>query len=272
MDGAPRSAWQSAVETLAGYQRAGGPDLRSLAGELFSVSELLADNAKLRMALTDRSRDAWSKRELARRLFGGRLSEPALAVVEAAVSGHWKESYNLVTGMERLGGDCVLAAAQTEGNLDQIERELIAVEEKFRQDHQIGAALSEDRGDKHAKAELVARLLAGKVLPDTVWIAQRPVLNPRGYDYATVIRRYLSLAAKRRQAVTAVVTTRTLLPQTAVSRLQAGLSKMYGTTIFVTQVEDPQLLGGLRIQVGDEVIDGTIERRLADVSRTLSVS
>ena len=43
-----------------------------------------------------------------------------------------------------------------------------------------------------------------------------------------------------------------------------------GQTVHINVIEDPEVLGGLRVEIGDEVIDGTVRTRLDDVRRRLA--
>ena len=269
MEGSSREAAAATLESLAAIESDPAVDLRAVAGELYSVSETLAGNAHLARALGDKSRDAWPKRELAQRLLGDRVSPAALKVIEAAVSGRWRIDRDLVHALERSGHELVLASAQRDGNLDQVERQLLETQQLFSSQEGIRDALHRIDVPREAKADLVTKLLAGQALPDTVWLAQRPVLNPRGRRYAAVIWQMLAQAARRRSKVTALVTSAQPLDDDQVSRLAAGLSKLYGREIFVNTTVDPDLVGGLRVRVGDEVIDATIDRRLAEAGRVL---
>ncbi len=47
-------------------------------------------------------------------------------------------------------------------------------------------------------------------------------------------------------------------------------SKQYGRDIRINEIVDPVILGGMRVQVGSEVIDGTISNRIADLRLRLA--
>jgi F-type H+-transporting ATPase subunit delta len=53
-------------------------------------------------------------------------------------------------------------------------------------------------------------------------------------------------------------------------RLTAVLGRIYGRTIGLQVTVDPSVLGGLVVQVGDEVIDGSIAHRLEAAQRRLA--
>jgi F-type H+-transporting ATPase subunit delta len=48
------------------------------------------------------------------------------------------------------------------------------------------------------------------------------------------------------------------------------LGRQYHTTVHLNVVVDPDVLGGVRVEIGDEVIDGTIASRLDDARRSLA--
>jgi F-type H+-transporting ATPase subunit delta len=54
------------------------------------------------------------------------------------------------------------------------------------------------------------------------------------------------------------------------TRLAAALRRIYGRDVQLNVVVDPDVVGGLSVQVGDEVIDGTVVGRLAEARRRLA--
>ena len=52
-------------------------------------------------------------------------------------------------------------------------------------------------------------------------------------------------------------------------RLAAALTRIYGKPVHLKVVLDPQIVGGIRVQIGDEVDDGTVLRKLEGARRHL---
>lgn len=59
------------------------------------------------------------------------------------------------------------------------------------------------------------------------------------------------------------------LPEQDVTELKQKLSSKYGCNIRLIQHEDPSLIGGAVLKIGDEVIDATVRSSLVNLSSTL---
>jgi F-type H+-transporting ATPase subunit delta len=79
-----------------------------------------------------------------------------------------------------------------------------------------------------------------------------------------------SIAARRREQLIAVVRAATELSAAQRQRLLAALTQAYGQGIHLNVVHDPAVIGGISVQIGDELIDGTAASRLAEVRRKLA--
>ncbi|AKA08897.1 hypothetical protein SAZ_29015 [Streptomyces noursei ZPM] len=68
----------------------------------------------------------------------------------------------------------------------------------------------------------------------------------------------------------AVVTSAVPLSDGQRQRLGAALAQLYGRQIHLNVDVDPEVLGGVQVRIGDEVINGTIVERLDEVSRRMA--
>jgi F-type H+-transporting ATPase subunit delta len=93
-------------------------------------------------------------------------------------------------------------------------------------------------------------------------LVQRVIeLKPRGYlDIISQFHRLLKLEIERR---TAKVESATPLPADLQAEVQASLARIYGPGLSLSFTQNPALLGGLRIKVGSDVYDGSVQARLA---------
>ncbi|EFC80040.1 F0F1 ATP synthase subunit delta [Parafrankia sp. EUN1f] len=248
----------------------GQPDVRSIAEELGAVAALVGREATVRRALTDPGAPAQSRAGLASRLFGTQISPASLSVVSAAVSGRWSRPIDLRLALEELAVEATLAEAQAADVLDEVEDELFRFGRILGQNPQLSLALTDPAAPASAKVALVSRLLSGRAHPVTVRLAQQATADPSQGDVERRLENLSRIAAARRGRVVAVVRTASVLDEDQIARLKAAVSRFFGRQIQLQIDLDPSILGGLSVRVGDEVVDGTVLRRLAAARRGLT--
>ncbi|GAA1893141.1 F0F1 ATP synthase subunit delta [Lapillicoccus jejuensis] len=268
MQGSSRAALVAAQEALTSALD-GGADAAALADDLFAVVGAVDGSAALRRALGDPSREGDAKAELARRLFGGKVGDAALGVVTTLVSQRWAAEHDLTDAGEQLAVGSVVASAERAGRADQVEDELFRFERIVAGNPGLRDALTDRRAPTASKAEVVEGLLRDKVAPETLRLARQAVTGARGRRFDRVMETYQSLAETRRGQLAAQVVAAVPLDESQRHRLVQSLSSHYGKPVHLNVVVDPQVVGGIRVQVGDEVVDGTILRRLDQVRRSL---
>lgn len=262
MQGASRSAYID-VRTALAAQLSNAPGAVSeLAQELFAAVDVIDANAVLRRSLADPTGEAVRKSKLVDTVFGAKVSPAALAVITAAATARWSTERDLSDVLEETAVETMTVAAEQSGRDEQTENDLFRFERLIAGSPELTSAVRDQHRSSADRAKLVQTLLSGKTSPETSALAQRAASHPRGRSYAATISAFLTVMARRRgqsQAVAYVA-----LPPTdeQMERLTAALTKLYGKPVQVNVVIDPQVVGGIRVLVGDEVIDGTIMRRL----------
>ncbi|HHU09180.1 MAG TPA: F0F1 ATP synthase subunit delta [Intrasporangiaceae bacterium] len=269
MRGSSRAAAAAVEEVFAGLL-AGGVDRAGLGEDLFAASAVIDANPSLRRALADPSRESADKKALAERLFGGKVSAEAASLLGAVAGGRWAQEGDLADTIESLAVQSFLAKAEGEGRIDAVEDELFRFERIVAGDSELRDTLSMRNTDAKGKSNLVAILLAGKAQPETVRLAQQAVTTPRGRRLDRIMEHFLALAATRREELTALVTVVAPLTEQQQARLRTALERIYGKTVKLQSIIDAGVVGGIRVQVGDEVVDGTVIRRLDEARRHIT--
>lgn len=263
---AARSASTRTTRGAAG----GAADPAAVAEDLFAVTGLLASNPSLRKALTDPSRTAADRSSLVGQLLSGKVSAVAQSTVQALAASRWSTSGDIVDATEELAVGALLIGAEKAGRLDAVEDELFRFGRLVSGNVGLLDAFSSRTPGAERKAALVESLLTGKAAPETVRLAQQAVTLTRGRSIEDAIVGFVDAAAKRRSQLIAEVVTATSLSPTQISRLGSALTKLYGRAIRTTVDVDPQIVGGLKITVAGEVIDGSVLGRLATVKQKLA--
>lgn len=268
MQGVSRAALAESRHALQAALSSGA-DWAQLSEELFSVVGLLDGSATLRRALSDPSREGQAKADLARRLLTGKVSDAAVSLVATAAAQRWSSDRDLTDAVEQLAVEARLACAESAGRSDAVEEDLFRFERMVAGNPALRDALGDPALPAERKTAVVDRLLAGKVSDEVRALATNAVAHPRGRSFAATMEHVLDIAAARRQQLTAVATVAVPLTPEQENRLRGALASIYGKPVLLQSIVDPSVVGGIRVQVGDEVVDGTITRRLDEARRHL---
>ncbi len=248
---------------------AAGAQAITLGEQLFAVVDALDSSGSLRRTLSDPAIEGDAKAGLAANVLG-RLDARAVEAVSDLVRSRWSSSDDLIEAVEHLGFDAVLASAQAGGELERVEDELFRVTRSLVGEREVRQALFDPRVPGDKRADLAESLLAGKVAPATLAVARRAAQAPRGRRFVATLALVGDLAAARRERLVASVTSGSELSQAQLDRLGSILQAAYGQDLQLNVTVDPEILGGLRIQVGADVVDSTVLARLADARRRLA--
>jgi F-type H+-transporting ATPase subunit delta len=248
-----------------------------LAKELFGILGMVDSSAGLRRALTDPSRNGDEKSALVRQLVGGKVSADAAEIAGGLASSRWATARDIGDALETLAATVVISVAENKSavsasgisGLEELENDLFSFNQAVASNHEVQRALSEPQASAAAKATLAERLVPGASEEAKVLITQA-VTQPRGIRPTRLVERFAELAAKRQQRWIATVSVTRPLTATQLARLQAGLNALYGRELKVNVNVDPALIGGIRVQVGDEVLDASVVTRLGELQRQLA--
>lgn len=269
MQGASRTAL-AACRAALGNTLTGGADAGATSRELFAATDVLDGSAALRRAVTDPTQEPAARAQLIGNLFGGKVSDGVLGLLRQVAQQRWSKDRDAGDAVEHLAVAAQFAAADRRGVIDTVEEQLFRFERTVAGDSGLRDAFLDRQRPGKDKSALVATLLEGKAEPETVFLAQRAAQHPRGRRYERALAEYLAVAASVRQQLTAVVTAAVPLSNEHRERLGRALHDLYGRDVMTNVVVDPSVVGGIRVQVGDEVIDGTTLSRLEDVRRNLA--
>ena len=245
-------------------------DLGRVSDELFAVASLLDHEFVLRRALSDPSTSTDGRSGLVHTVFGRQLAAPTLDIVRAAVVARWSRPPDLTDALEDLGRQVVFISAEQNGELDEVEDELFRFGRILDREPALAAALADRSAPPARRAELLDSLLTGKVAEPTRRLLEHVVAEPRERALDHVIDALSTQAAARRSRSIARVRSSIALSPGQQSRLAAALRRIYGRDIALQTEVDPDLLGGLIVQVEDDVIDGSVASRLAAAARGLT--
>ena len=270
MRGTSRASFADLTERLTAEGPMTAATATRLGDELFAVVGLLDAEHGLRRALSDPGKPAAEKGAVLGALLHGKVTRRTEALVVAAAESRWASPGDMVDAIEQLAIEAMVLAADADNGLDELEDGLFRFGRVVAGQPDLRAALTDTSLPADRKQDLLRTLLDGKVTSVTLRLISQMVMHPRGRTLTAALDLCAGIAAKRREQLIAVVRSAVELSTVQRRRLAEALAASYGHPVHLNVVIDPSVVGGISVQIGDELIDGTAASRLAAVRRKLA--
>ncbi|WP_059017546.1 F0F1 ATP synthase subunit B/delta [Mycobacterium sp. M26] len=240
-----------------------GDALSALSDELAAVSKLLVAEPILARHLAEATGEVEAKKQLLQRLFAGKVSDTTLDVLNAAVAVRWSQTSDLIDSIEHIARLSLLVRAERDNQADEVEEQLFRFSRILDERPQLTSLLSDFTKPEQGRADLIRNIMShGGNATATALLTQTAGLL-RGERADEAVLALAQLAVARRGEIVAQVSAATDLTDAQRTRLTQVLTRIYNHPVSVQLNIDPDVLGGLSVAVGDEVIDGTLSSRLA---------
>jgi F-type H+-transporting ATPase subunit delta len=270
MQAASRSALAQARDRLNGQlDDVSESEAQALGGELFAAVDVLLAEVSLRRHLADPASATADRARLLQAVFGRSVGRWTFDVLAGLVGSRWSRPRDLVDSAEMLGQLALFAVAQKQGVIEDVEDELFRMGRLVGREPRLRTLLADLTVPAQRRVELMRSVISGKVRPVTERLLVRAIESPQGRSLDRAAEELAELAAASRERSVAKVSTPVGLTDEQQRRLTDTLSRIYRRPISLQVDLRPELVGGLVVRVGDEVIDGSIAGHLAAARQRL---
>lgn len=164
----------------------------------------------------------------------------------------------------------LLELAQAENVLSSVEEQLFRLRDLLKANPALLEFLKNPNIQHEGKRKALIELFQNRVHPIVLNMLLTMSDQDRGYRINAVIEEFIGLAAASRKTVTGEVVAAIALDETTLNRLSGELTRLIGKNVRLIQKLDPSILGGAVIKIGDQVIDGSLRRKLNQIQAQLA--
>ena len=158
--------------------------------------------------------------------------------------------------------DALFAVAAAEGDLAAVEDELFRFAQALRSDDQLGSTLADQGLPVSRRQQVVEDLLGGKASATTTALVSMVVGAGRATDLPAIVDALVERSAASRNKSVATVRSAINLTAEQRDRLASAINTRTGRDVEIRVVIDSTVLGGVVTEIGDDIIDGSVRRRL----------
>lgn len=270
---ASRIADRVSRDSLAPQLRDSGEDAWRIGNELFTITSALDHNIQLERALTDPSRPVEDKVAVVKTLIGDQAHPLVMEIMSDLVSRRWSRVSDIANAVEDFGVDGMMYYADYTNTTLQVSIELAELHSALLNLPVVRTKLYDATVSSEARVKLLYSLIGDADFTKvTKRLAEHATCNLRNRRYLQTIQWLINKFSRHMGESMVTVTTATPLSKEQVEKLIAIYSAKTGHPVHINSVVDPTVMGGMRIQVGDEVTDNTVVAQLQHLQRTVKAT
>ena len=265
---ASRLADRESRDSFAAKLRESGNDAWEIGNELFTITYVFDHNPRIPRALTDPGRPTEDKVALLNNLLGKQALPLTMEILTDLVGRSWSRAGDIDNAIEDFAVDAMMYQADDEKKTLKVSVQLAQLQSALLNLPVVRSDLSDSQGPLNVRYELLHALIDGADFDRiTVRLAEHCTRNPRNRRYLESVQWLINKFSRHMGESMVTVTTATPLKKEQIKRLVEVYSAKVGRQVHINSVVDPTVLGGMRIQVGDEVTDNTVVAQLENLKR-----
>lgn len=267
---ASRLSDRQSRDTLAPKLRQTGLDAWRIGNELFAFTQVLDDNPRLERALTDPSRSLEDKLQVLNALVGTQAHPMTMEILQAVVERKWSSSEDIANAVEDFAVDAMMYYADATDKTFDVSVELSRLHSALLNLPVVRAKLYDETVQPQMRLDFLHNLLKSSELSQvTMRLAEHATENLRGRRFLSTIHWLINKFSRHMGRSMVTITTAKALNEAQIAKLEDIYSRKLDHKVHINLVVDPRVMGGMRVQVGNEVTDRTVVAQLDRLRRAV---
>ena len=166
--------------------------------------------------------------------------------------------------------DALFTLAVEENKVDELYSEVCSLVDILNENRDLEKIMTHPSVDKNEKIEMIRNIFTGRVSGEVCGLLNQIVLNNRYEEMSGILACFIDMVKEYKKIGIAHVKTPVPLTDAQKKNIE---QKLLDTTGYVKMemdyTVDEKLIGGMKIRIGDRVVDSSISTKLDDLARKL---
>jgi len=239
-----------------------------LAADLMAVAEAMDSQYALRRSLSEPQASPEQLGHLVEALLGPVVSASAADLIRVAALQQWASADTLAAAVRDQAIRVAWRATIEDGELEGARLGVLKLMLTALSDVELATAIGDPTRTLEDREALVAAVV-GEAHPLVAFCARSAVYDTRA-NFAGNLDHYLNELARLGNRLRARVTTAVPMTPAQTAEMTTQLTRIYGHRIDVEAIVDERVIGGVRVDIGGDVIDGSMKARLETARQALT--
>ncbi|MBP1561104.1 MAG: ATP synthase F1 subunit delta [Oscillospiraceae bacterium] len=174
-----------------------------------------------------------------------------------------------MTGAEKIYSEAVFELAKEQSCADAIKDELDALAVVFKDNPELPKLLTAPTVTLDEKLDVVKNIFGGKVSELTYNLLCVTTEKGRAAIIPDVAEDYKNRWYEMKNIAEVKVTTSVPLSENLRAKLKAKLEAVYKKTVILTESVDPSIMGGIVLNYGNTLLDGSVKAKLDAIQKQI---
>lgn len=250
------------------------------AKQFFSLADFFRLTPRIASALVDSTRPLDARIKLFREVDPvAQLEEDVARSIERILGERIPQASDLAEISEELGLDIMVQQATDSSQLEQVTDQLFSIWQVLEEYPELRNALADKKGiSLPQRRQMVAEIFADQLGELSLLLLERAIATTKYADtnqqhrvsISSQLRYYQHRLVEAKKSLLAVVSSAQPLSETQKSRLTTILQQRYQRPVYLQEQIDQALIGGVQIQIGAEIYDGSIATALKQTKEEIA--
>lgn len=175
----------------------------------------------------------------------------------------------MISEAARVYGEGLFALAKETHSVEEKKEQAVMLKDIISESDDLSVFLSAVRVSKEEKEKMIDKVFQNSLDRDMCNFLKLLVSKDRTYYLKEILGHFIALCNEELGIECAEVYSARVLAEEDYERICKALEKMRGRKIQMSKQIDPALIAGIRVRIGNTVMDASVEKQISDMKKNL---